>query len=62
MDERGTKAGAATAVEMKDSAAAVEMPESKRVYLDRPFVYLIMDCDKGIPLFMGTVTDLGADG
>lgn len=58
VDERGTKAGAATAVEMLDNAAMIGPGESRTVYLDRPFVYMIIDCEKGIPLFMGTVADL----
>jgi Serine protease inhibitor len=57
VDEHGTKAGAATAVEM---AAGTAMPaEEKTVYLDRPFVYLLIDCEKGLPLFIGTMTDTG---
>lgn len=53
--ERGTKAGAATAVEIKDGAAAMEAPDRKTVYLDRPFAYLIIDCETGIPVFIGVV-------
>lgn len=55
VDEQGTKAGAATAVEITDEAAMIEGPDSKQVFLDRPFVYLIMDCETGIPVFIGTV-------
>ena len=56
VDELGTKAGAVTKVEMKAEGAVV-MPE-KQVVLDRPFVYLILDNATGLPVFMGTVTDL----
>lgn len=55
--ERGTKAGAATVVEMKAGSAAPS-DEPKVVYLDRPFVYMIIDCENNIPLFIGTMTDL----
>ena len=55
LDERGTRAGAATAVEM-DGGSAFE-PAS--VYLTRPFLYVLMDCEAGLPLFIGTVRDLG---
>ncbi len=53
--EKGTKAGAATVVEMTDGAMAVE---PKTVYLDRPFVYMIIDCENNIPFFVGTFMDV----
>ena len=55
--EKGTKAGAATVVEMKDGAAA-EPTEPKEVYLDRPFVYMLVDCENNIPFFIGTMVDV----
>lgn len=55
VDELGTKAGAATAVEMSESAL---MEEPKEVYLNRPFVYLIIDCEERLPVFMGTVMEV----
>ena len=55
--EKGTKAGAATVVEMKDGAAA-EPQEPKEVYLDRPFVYMLVDCENNIPFFIGTLMDV----
>ena len=54
--EKGTKAGAATVVEMADGAAA-EPQEPKKVYLDRPFVYMLIDCENNIPFFIGTMMD-----
>ena len=49
---QGTKAGAATVVEMKASG----MPEYVgTVELNRPFVYMIVDNSYNIPLFIGTV-------
>ena len=59
VDERGTKAGASTAVVMEDGAAPMEEPDTKEVYLDRPFVYLIIDCETGLPIFMGVVMEIG---
>ncbi len=53
VDESGTKAGAATAVAMANKAMALEKP--KVVLLNRPFVYLIVECDNYEPLFMGTI-------
>lgn len=55
--EKGTKAGAVTVVEMKDGSAGPS-PEPKEVYLDRPFVYIIIDTENNIPLFIGTMTDI----
>lgn len=58
VDEKGTKAGAATAVEMKQECAAEEPPDVKVVHLDRPFVYMLIDSETNIPFFIGTVTNL----
>ncbi len=52
--EKGTKAGAATSVEMQDECAP-EYEETKKIYLDRPFVYMLIDCKTNIPFFMGTL-------
>ncbi len=57
--EKGTKAGAATAVEMQDECAP-EFEESKKVYLDRPFVYMLIDCQNNIPFFIGTLNEVKA--
>ena len=60
VDANGTKAGAATAVELKDGAA---MPENPReVLLNRPFVYLIVQRATGLPVFIGTVMDTTRPG
>ena len=55
VDEAGTKAGAATAADMATESAA-EYPHS--VYLERPFVYMIVDRDTGLPVFLGVLTEL----
>ena len=58
VDEKGTKAGASTVVEMvAETAMAEEPPEPKRVYLDRPFVYMLIDCETMLPFFIGTMMD-----
>lgn len=58
VDERGTKAGAATVVEMTYCAAY--MPEQpKEVILDRPFVYMLIDCENGnAPIFIGVTSSV----
>lgn len=58
VDEKGTKAGAATAVEMKVESARIEPEEPKVVHLDRPFVYMLIDCENRVPIFIGTVLDI----
>lgn len=55
VDEKGTKAGAVTVVEMKCEGAMIE---THQVYLDRPFVYMIVDGETRLPVFMGIVKDL----
>lgn len=55
--ERGTRAGAATVVEVENESAA-EPSEIKEVYLDRPFVYMLVDCENSLPFFIGTVNEL----
>ena len=55
--EKGTKAGAATIVEM-DTEGAILYEEYKEVYLDRPFVYLLIDCETNIPFFIGTAMQI----
>ncbi|MBQ7647082.1 MAG: serpin family protein [Clostridia bacterium] len=55
--EQGTKAGAATAVEISNVTSAGPM-DPKQVYLDRPFVYMLIDCETNTPFFIGTLTDI----
>ena len=55
VDEAGTKAGAATAVAMKTESAAM-YPHS--VFLTRPFLYMIVDLETGLPIFLGALTAL----
>ncbi len=55
VDEKGTQAGAATAVEVE--AAGLLGPE-EQVCLDRPFLYMLIDCGHNAPLFLGAVTDI----
>jgi serpin B len=54
LDRFGTKAAAATAVEM-DCEGAIMIDDVKEVKLDRPFVYAIIDTESGTPVFMGAV-------
>ena len=54
VDERGTEAGAATAVTM--NTGGIPLNEVK---LNRPFLYMIVDNETGLPAFIGVVKDIG---
>lgn len=55
--ELGTKAAAATLVDLL--CGSDPPPERiEKVYLDRPFVYMIIDCENNIPFFIGTMMDV----
>lgn len=56
VSEHGTRAAAVT--EMSVALAMLRPDEKKTVYLNRPFLYFITDCD-GVILFVGTVFDIG---
>ena len=51
--EKGAKAGAYAFVEMATVGIS-----GKQVYLDRLFVYMIVDCENNIPFFIGTRMDV----
>jgi len=55
VDEKGTKAGAVTATSIDNGAA----PDYHEVYLDRPFVYMLIECKSNTPFFIGVVNDIG---
>ena len=59
VNKTGTEAAAATAVFFAESAA---MPDpdtvEKKVYLNRPFIYAIIDTQTGTPLFLGAVNSI----
>lgn len=56
VDEDGTKAGAASVVAMEDEGVFVV--DGRYVRLDRPFVYMILDLETNLPVFIGVVTVL----
>ncbi len=55
LNESGTKAAAVTAVIMDAATAAPR--EVINLDLDRPYVYMIVDNDTDLPIFMGVITD-----
>lgn len=56
VDEQGTKAAAATMVTVKTNG--LEISENKSVFLNRPFLYAIVDVKTGNPIFIGTVNSI----
>ncbi len=56
--EKGTRAGAVTAVGVDRGGAAGPTEEPKEVILDRPFVYMIIDTSNHLPFFIGTLMDV----
>jgi serpin B len=54
VDEAGTEASAATAVEMQLKGMPME---PVKVTVDRPFIFLIRDIETGTILFVGRVVD-----
>ncbi len=55
VDEKGTKAAAVTAVEVYAESAVMY---GYNVTLDRPFVYMIIDNEAGLPIFVGTLGEI----
>ena len=55
---QGTKAGAATVVEVNDAAAAPSEEPPVEVILDRPFLYMLVETNTMTPLFMGVLGDI----
>lgn len=58
LDGKGTRAGAATVVAVDTESAVMPPEEYKTVILDRPFVYLLIDCETNLPFFIGTMMDM----
>ncbi|MBR6106780.1 MAG: serpin family protein [Oscillospiraceae bacterium] len=56
VNTEGTSAAAATVVTACDSCALPE--DVKHVTLDRPFLYMIIDTENSLPVFMGVLTEL----
>lgn len=57
--QKGTMAGAETVV-LTPSDNTQDFNKPKEVYLDRPFVYMLIDCENNVPFFIGTMMDLNS--
>lgn len=58
VDGMGTKAGAVTVVEVVAEGYMEPDPNRKEVIVDRPFVYMILDNETNLPIFIGCVTEI----
>lgn len=57
VDADGTKAAAVTAVDIRaEGGMAIEPPDIRTVDLNRPFVFMILDNNTDLPVFIGAVT------
>ena len=54
--EEGTRAAAVTMIGLKNTGMPMQPP--KEVILDRPFVYMIIDTETQLPIFIGAVTEI----
>lgn len=59
VNAQGTKASAATDVAISETASLED--DSVTITCDRPFLYLILDTDTNLPVFMGTYQMAAAD-
>lgn len=57
VNEKGTEAAAATAVEMSTTSARMDPPEPFNMVCDRPFVIAIRDGQTNAVLFLGAIVD-----
>ena len=56
VNERGTKAGAASVLDLKVGGAFKESL-IKNVNLNRPYIYMLVDLETNVPIFMGIMRD-----
>ncbi len=57
VNSKGTKAGSSSAVIMEDSLAIPT--DFEELKFDRPFVFMIVENESNLPLFIGTVKSIG---
>ncbi len=58
LSEDGVRAGAVTIVEMR-AGSGMPAEEPVEMYLNHPFVYMILDLETQVPLFVGIMDDPG---
>lgn len=60
VDENGTEAAAVTAIMVKSESAMKEQEPPVNIYFDEPFLYMIMDMEREVPLFVGIMDNPNA--
>lgn len=58
LSREGVKAAAVTSIGMDATAAPGYDPKIKKLYLDKPFVYMILDKDYNVPMFIGAINTI----
>lgn len=61
VDEEGTEAAAVTSVEIRKECAMEYSQPVVDITFDQPFLYMIVDLEKEVPLFMGIMDDPAAE-
>ena len=58
VNKNGTKAAAATVLDIRKNGAMPIEKEKLNIVLDNPFIYAIVDRENGMPIFMGCVNKM----
>ena len=61
VNEEGTEAAAATGVVMMPLSARIEPEKPPTFRADHPFIFMITDEETGLILFLGRLSDPGAN-
>lgn len=59
VNAKGTKAGSSTAIVVKPGASKAPESDILSLVFDRPFVFMIVENESNLPLFIGTVKSVG---
>lgn len=57
VNEEGTRAGAATVLDLFEGGGAFNKSLVKNVDLNRPYIYMLVDLETNVPIFMGIMRD-----
>ena len=57
LDKEGTKAAAVTSI-LVGCTSIPQKLDIRRIYLDRPFIYAIVDTEYNLPVFVGAVNSI----
>ena len=57
VNEEGTRAGAATVLDLVEGGGGLNKSLVKNVDLNRPYIYMLVDLETNVPIFMGIMRD-----